>query len=134
MTTARDKDVVLASRLSARGIPATLTDVQTLRRAERTLQRWAEGECGDSNAYASVSIERDEHTNKPFRCVYSYTSTKVIRIPIPDREAGALRRIDRVCKRLDIHWYHQTDPRGCMLYVAREPLTAATYTNGVACG
>jgi hypothetical protein len=34
------------------------------------------------------------------------------RYPIADREAGALRRVAKVCAELGLHFYHQTDPRG----------------------
>lgn len=52
---------------------------------------------------------------------------------IADREAGALRRVKAVCERNGLHYYHQTDPRGCSLYVASEPLTDSAYSYGVAC-
>lgn len=107
-----------------------LSDVATLRRAEATLHRWAEGECGDSNDLASWSIERDEETGIPYRCVYPHNG-KPRRYRIPDREAGALRRVAKVCERLGLHFYHQTDPRGCALYVSTEPLTDRDYTRGV---
>lgn len=46
----------------------------------------------------------------------------------------ALSRIAEVCKRNGLHFYHQTEPRGCALYVAREPLTDQNYSSaGVAC-
>ena len=40
------------------------------------------------------------------------------RYPVPDREAGALRRVREVCERNGLAFYHQTDPRGVALYVA----------------
>ncbi len=55
------------------------------------------------------------------------------RQPIPDREAGALRRVAAICEANGLHYFHQTDPRGCTLYVSNEPLTDTNYTNGVAC-
>ena len=105
----------------------------TLRRAELALQRWAEQECGDSNDYASFSIERDEETGIPYRCTYRHDSNKVSRYRIPDREAGALRRTKAICEQAGLHFFHQTDPRGCALYVSNEPLTDSYYTRGVAC-
>ena len=112
-------------------IPFSVANV--LRRAEKTLQRWGEDECGSSNDFASFSIERDETTGKPFRCVYPHKETTVRRYPIADREAGALRRVAAICKEHGLHFYHQTDPRGAALYVSTEPLTAQNYTNGVSC-
>ena len=127
MTPTRAVTDAIARRL---GIP--FSDANTLRRAELVLHRWAEQECGDGNDYASWAIERDETTGKPFRCLYPHTSAAT-RTPIADREAGALRRVRMVCAAHGLSFYHQTDPRGCALYVAREPLTDSAYTRGVAC-
>lgn len=131
--TAWDKDYELLRRFEGRGIVMDRDDVATLRRAELTLQRWAEQECGDGNEYGSWDIERDEKTDKPYRCYYSHTSNRVQRTAIPDRERGALKRVAALCERLGLYWYHQTDPRGCALYVDVVPLTDQDYTKGVAC-
>lgn len=78
-------------------------------------------------------------------CVYAYgqylkrnfaksdlrDGSKTRRWAIPDREAGALRRVAAVCAALGCHYYHQTDPRGCALYVSRDKLNDADYTRGV---
>lgn len=130
--TARDKDVRIHSALSVRGITLTERECNTLRRASITLQRWAEGECGDSNDYSSWAIERDEATGKPYRCVYPHKGPAK-RYPIADRERGALARVAAICKAHGLHFYHQTDPRGCVLYVAAVPLTDQNYsTQGAA--
>lgn len=117
--------------LNARGIAASFEQAETLRRAQLTLHRWAELECGDGNDYASWAIERNEATGKPFMCHYPNMGVPSSR-PIPDREAGALKRVKRVCDELGAHYYHQTDPRGCALYVSKEPLTDSDYNRGVA--
>lgn len=104
----------------------------TLRRAEHTLQRWAEMECGDGNDRASWAIERDEQTGIPYFVTYPHTG-EVRRRRIADKERGALKRVSEVCKLAGLHYFHQTDPRGCALYVSNEPLTDSAYTNGVAC-
>ena len=92
---ANQKDVLVLTRLTSRGVPATQSDARALRRIERTLRRWAELECGDGNDRCSWSIERCEVTGRPFMCVY---------------------------------------PRGCAVYVAREPLTDSNYSSlGAAC-
>lgn len=106
---------------------------RTLRRAQLTLHRWAELECGDGHAY----IERDEATGRP----RIYRERRFLApndprcwSPIPDRERGALARVAAVCKAAGLHYYHQTDPRGCALYVAAEPLTDQNYSSkGVPC-
>lgn len=107
------------------------SEAAALFRAERTLRRWAEQECGDGNDYASWSIERDEETGVPYRCIYPHTG-KMYRTRIADRERGALARVAKLCAAHGLNFYHQTDPRGCALYVAREPLNATNYTRGVA--
>ena len=124
--TARNETLVLAARLA---IPFEAAN--TLRRASMVLHRWGEQECGDGNDYASWAIERDEVTGKPFRCWYPHKGA-ASRTPVADREAGALRRIRQVCAAHGLTYYHQGDPRGCALYVSREPITDTNYTNGVA--
>lgn len=97
-------------------------DAATIRRIEMTLQRWAELECGDSNEYASWSIERDEETEKPYMVRHVHGQPdRTYRTRIADREAGALRRLDRLMAAYpDLTYYHQTDPRGCALYIVRK--------------
>jgi len=90
----------------------------SLRRIEMTLQRWGEQECGDSNDFCSWAIERDETTNKPYRVTYPHDSNKSRRTPIPDREQGALKRLQKImASHPDFVAYHQTDCRGCNLYI-----------------
>jgi len=130
---ARDKTYTVLRRLAAVGLDkATFEHAETLRRAELTLQRWGEQECGDSNDHSSWSIERDETTSKPYRCVYPYKG-ETRRYPVPDKERGALARVRKVCEEIGAHFFHQSDPRGCTLYVAAEPLTDTNYTRGAAC-
>lgn len=114
-------------------IEATTAQANTLRRAEKTLHRWAELECGDGNDYASWAIERDEVTQKPYLVTHPHNGPSR-RTATPDRERGALKRVEQVCKELGLFYYHQTDPRGCALYVSNEPLTDSNYSSrGVAC-
>lgn len=125
----------LFSRLQALGF--TYEESAALRRIEMTLQRWGEAECGDGNEYGSWSIERDEKTGKPFMVRHHYLHGRgkdyVTRTPIADREAGALQRakaiVDARNARLGGNagksWgnylipYHQSDPRGCALYLVK---------------
>ena len=131
---ASEKSHELLNRLHARGIErATFQHAQTLRRASMTLQRWYEGECGDGNSAASWAIERDEKTGKPYKCVYPHNETGCRKYPINDRESGAIRRVQAVCKEVGCYAFFQSDPRGCPLWVSSEPLSAETYTSGVAC-
>ena len=130
---ARNATHAVLNRFNARGISISFQDANTLRKAELTLQRWAELECGDGNDYQSWAIERDEQTGKPYMVYYRHDRNEQRREKIADREAGALRRVADVCKRNNLHFFHQTDPRGCALYVSNEPLTDSAYTNGVSC-
>ncbi len=130
--TARHETYALIAQLAARGISASFDDANTLRRAQLTLHRWCELECGDGNDVCSWSIERDEDTEIPMRCVYPHKGD-VRRYRIADKEKGALRRIDAICKRIGAHYFYQTDPRGCALYVSAEPIKDDNYTRGVAC-
>ena len=112
------------------GVSLDFDDAHTLRRAERTLHRWAEQECGDGYS----CLTRDETTGKPYREV-SGMSGKSRRYLVPDREAGALRRVRDVCDRNGLAFYHQTDPRGVALYIARSDagMTDSNYNSvGVA--
>ena len=128
---ARDKDHAIRSNIESRCyVLLSVTDAETLRRAAMTLHRWAEGECGDGYS----CITRDETTGKPFREV-SGMSGRNRMIPIPDRETGALKRVAEVCARYGLAFYHQTDPRGCALYVAKADagMTDSNYSSvGVA--
>lgn len=129
----RNETQAVANRIFARcNVSLSFDDANTLRRAQMTLHRWAEQECGDGNDYQSWSIERDETTGKPFMHTYPHKGESR-RYPIADREAGALRRVAEVCKRNGLHYYHQGDPRGCALYVSNQPLPDHNYTHGVAC-
>lgn len=109
-------------------------EVDTLFRIERTLSRWGERECGDENGGA---IERDEKTGKPF-WTYERGNGLRGRYSIPDRETGALKRLAALMKSHGAYVaYHQTDPRGCALYIIPvEKLEGANvdsvYTRGLA--
>lgn len=128
MRTAHLATETLAQRI---GIPSDAAHI--LRRAQMTLHRWAELECGDSTPYSSFAIERDDATGKPRMHVYPH-SGRSHSYAIPDREVGALKRIAATCQAHGLHYFHQTDPRGCALYVAREPLTDTNYSSrGIAC-
>lgn len=130
---ARNDTYALQATIARRGVNLTFEDANTLRRAQITLHGWNEAECGDSNDYASWSIERDEETGKPCRVTYRHSANKSHRMAIPDRETGALRRVRDICARNGLYFYHQTDPRGCALYVDVQPLTDCDYSRGIAC-
>lgn len=130
--TAYQQNLELKERLARRGITVTADQAGILRKAEQTLSKWGAQECGDGNNYASWAIERDATTGIPYRCVYPHQG-KPTRTRIPDRERGALDRVAKLCETLGIHFYHQTDPRGCSLYVDAQPIHSNVYTRAVAC-
>jgi hypothetical protein len=132
--TTNQLDELLMHRLRQRGINADRAQARVLRLAERSLHRWHEAECGGSNAHGSFCIERDEKTGTPFYCYYPHDqSIPNRRHRIPDKEATAIARITTACTALGCHFFVQTDPRGCALYVSAEPLTPSNYSNGLAC-
>lgn len=118
----------LFNRLQSLGF--TYEEAVQLRRIEMTLSSWSEAECNGE-------IERDENTGRPFRRYGNYIQADDPRSKhfIADREAGALKRLKviidaRNARQVNpdtignpafylVHAYHQTDPRGCSLYIVR---------------
>lgn len=141
--TAEQKNRELAGQIAERLNPGSLANgwhpmgrelketARTLRRAQLTLHRWAEEMCnGTIQRHEDHKDPRDPNSDGlPFR---HYPSGHYIQCP--DRERGALTRVEQVCKAAGLHYYHQTDPRGCALYVSAEPLTDQNYsTRGIPC-
>lgn len=90
----------------------TYDECEALRRISMTLHRWHELECGIDNG----AVERDEETGK----TYWYNSYTSRRTPFPDRETGALKRLNAIMKgRKGLKAYVQGDPRGAALYIVR---------------
>ena len=105
----------MLNRVQRRGL--SLDDALAVRRIAMTLTRWYELK-GDGNGY----IERDETTGKPYyvNCNSRYfgANDPRARWPIPDREKGAIRRLDKIMARYPgLKYYLQTDPRGASLYL-----------------
>lgn len=114
-----------------RSLGFTSEEAEQLRRISMTLHRWHELECGDGNEFASWAIERDEHSGKPYRVTHHHNRAmggEVTRCIIPDREAGAKKRLQEIVARVNVQRagkvgklsaYIQTDPRGAALYILR---------------
>ena len=118
MRTSVKQRIEVIRRLQGAGISWEHADM--LRRISMTLQRWGELECGDGNDYASWAIERDEQTGKPYM-VRSPHDGKPRRTPVADKEKGALKRLQTIMSHYPNYVaYHQTDPRGCAVYVVRK--------------
>ena len=132
--TASEKDWTLARRFWSRGINQIDRDhCRTLRRAELTLHRWHELECGLDNGYGStIIVERDGLTNKPIVSIHTARGV-VAQYNTPDRKTGAINRVKSLCDSLGLYFFVQTDPRGASLYVSDTPINYCNYTNGICC-
>jgi len=116
-TTTKERYEVL-STLEKAGI--SYEHANALRRISMTLSRWGELECGDGNDYCSWSIERDEVTGKPYMVTYPHDGKSRRRL-VADREKGALKRLQAIVAQYpEFVAYHQTDPRGCAVYLVRK--------------
>lgn len=116
----RQKTALFFDRMTNLGFSHAETDA--LLKAERALTRWAELECGISDANRSVSIYRDEETGKPFyRIEYrAGNEWKTSIQPKRDTEKAALESVARIMEnKPGFRAYHQTDPRGVSLYIIR---------------
>lgn len=132
---------ILIRRLEAMGF--TYAEANQLRRIERTLQRWSELECGTGDDRVSLSVVRDDNgEGKPFlrrQWMGLNNQWQDIRTPYPDKEKGALARLAKImAAHPGLVSYHQSDPRGCALYILKasdikkgEDINAV-YTRGVA--
>lgn len=98
----------LSAELERIGVFMDSTDVNTLRRAGMTLHRWAEMECGIDNG--CVEVDDDGTT-------WWHDSRSGRRWRTPNRERGAVKRVQAVCNKYSLQYYHQGDPRGAVLRV-----------------
>jgi hypothetical protein len=122
--TAWDKTRDLQTRqYKVTSIPLSFKDAETLRKAELTINRWDVQGCGwltPGPNGSSIALVRDEDGDgKPYLEIHPNVGLKTRWVRIPDRQAGALRRVAEVCKRNRLEFYHQGDPRGCSLYISR---------------
>lgn len=91
-------------------------DAYAIRRIAMTLHRWHELECG----FDDGCVERDETSGRPFWTSAYTMRMATIRRYIPDREAGARKRLARIMERYPtLGYYVQGDPRGAALYILR---------------
>ena len=126
---AKEKDRLLQAAISRHcDTWITLDDARILRRAEKTLHRWGEMKCN-----AEVYEENGATWRRlpGFRVGGRWVEPKAEKIP--NREKGTLQRVADVCQHYGLFFYHQTDPRGCALYVSKEKMDCATYYRGIAC-
>ena len=103
--------------LTGEGYGISRDDIEALRRIEMTLHRWSERECN-----GEVEVDDDGKASAVLSIAFGLRSftDRITRYRIPNREAGALRRLSSIMARYPhLRAYHQTDPRGCALYVYR---------------
>lgn len=105
------------------GLGFTPDEAEALRRISMALHRWAEHECNGD-------IERDD-AGVPYRS-FAANGGRHHAYRIPDREAGATRRLEAIVSarnkravspgssRTAVGYYIQGDPRGCALYILRQ--------------
>lgn len=91
-------------------------DAESLRRISMTLHRWHELECGTG----SGAIERDEKTGVPYwynaNSRYIAANDPRAYSRVPDREAGALKRLAAIMARYPaLSSYIQGDSRGIVV-------------------
>lgn len=85
------------------------TRAATLVRCSAVLHTWAEHKCNGA-------IQRDEATGK---CYWHNTLTGRRIGATSDRETGARKSVESICRFYQLTPYFQTDPRGCALYLLR---------------
>ena len=87
-------------------------DACALRRISMTLRRWYEHECN-----GAIQRDGDRGDGLPF-WHNTDTGRKICRVP--DRERGALKRLDKIMASYpNLKPYIQSDPRGCSVYLLR---------------
>jgi hypothetical protein len=129
-TTKQDRFNALMGRMLGLGfMPA---EARALLSIQSALHRWDEAECGLDWGH----IERDD-AGKPWRVIHRRSGAD-FRSPCRDMEKAALRRLESIAKEHSEVWfYHQSDCRGCALYVGKkdgdtERSLEALYTRGIA--
>ena len=113
--TKREKQRIfeLQSKLCDLGFSYEETDA--LRRISMTLSRWAERECN-----GEVEVDDDAKAYSVNQGG-AWNNWKITRYPVPNREAGAKRRLAKImANHPDFTYYHQTDPRGAALYLVNK--------------
>lgn len=119
----------MIERLKTAGIAES--DAFALRRIAMTLDRWHELECGiGDNATYYIERETDDEDSPPHMKRSDHSGLHDLG-RIPDREKGALKRLDKIMGEYPtLKAYVQGDPRGAALYIMRPG--DSEYTNGIA--
>lgn len=87
-------------------------DIRVIRGISRGLTYWDEALCGTED----YTIEQKEDGTF-WKTVYKTGW----HFPVEDYSMRAVKRLDKLfAKHPDLTWYHQTDSRGCALYVLKK--------------
>lgn len=98
-----------------------LTDAQarTILRAAQTLHTWAVHECNGTKQREQTQ-DADGYWNDTGVVNWYNPDTGKMLGRTPDLEAGALKRVQAVCKDAGIAFEHQGDPRGYVLKLVKD--------------
>jgi hypothetical protein len=136
-TLAKHQDEELQRNARRQGVNLTLADARTLRRAQLTLHSWDELRCGWSTpgeyGDSRVLVRDEDGDDKPYIEIHPNKGFNIGWKAVPDRERGALRRIQAVCETYGASYYHQSDPRGAALYISADKLTDSNYAQAICC-
>ena len=103
-----------------------VSDVRHLLTQEKFLHSWHEKECG--NDYGCIQWEDVNGTERPFWLSNRNYKTS----PMRDNYIPRRARLAEWCAERGLHFYIQPDPRGCALYVSRQPIPENNYTQATA--
>ena len=95
-------------------------DYNALARLSGSLRRWHEMQCGTDGGVVSVD-DAGVATWQP--------SNGGPTAKITNKGALLEHRVFDLCVRLGVTYYIQGDPRGCALYLSREPMDDANYSS-----
>lgn len=89
------------------------SDFRKLCQLERALHKWGED-------YCNGDVFLDEETGQAFRHFKLTDYSPEATLPTDNREVSALASVASVMSAYPALWFfHQSDPRGCALYVGR---------------
>ena len=92
-------------------------------RAYRTLQSWAEQECGtEHHCIVEVADGKWERQTT----LYRISGTRIVHQPIANRRDPARRRIQAICDKRGLFVKFQNDPRGAVVIIDDKPITDRT--------
>lgn len=99
-------------------------EAATIWRAYRTLQSWAEQECGISGSLSSSYIyETDDGKWERETTFYRISGTRTVHQRIANRRDPARRRIQGICSERGLFVKFQDDPRGGIVIIDDKPIT-----------